>query len=141
MPTRAGSSVKDAATGEALRRNPDHILPSASLYEPFFLRTVQDVIGAGELARRHPADPSAATDDSAQDGYLLGAYGDTITVAETRRLPIATDNHNAAWLLAAAICDRAKIETSCATSASPLPRRIRSRRPPRRRSRASSKGS
>lgn len=108
--TRAGIIVKDAATGEALRLEPDALFPSASLYKPFLLWAVQDAIGAGDLRDDTRLTLTAATDDSAEDGYRLGAYGDTITVTEARRLMIAASNNTAAWLLVEAIGGWAKIE-------------------------------
>ena len=108
--TRVGIVVKAAATGEAIRLNPDGRFPSASLYKPFLLWAVQDAIGAGDLRDDTPLTLTPATDDSAEDGYQLGDYGDTITVARARELMIGASNNTAAWLLVEALGGWARIE-------------------------------
>lgn len=108
--SHAGIIVKDAATGEAIRRNPDDLFPAASLYKPFLLWAVQDAIGAGTLRADTSLTLSPATDDSAEDGYRLGDYGDTITVAQARELMIGASNNTAAWLLVEAIGGWERIE-------------------------------
>jgi beta-lactamase class A len=101
--TRAGIIVKDAATGDAIRLDPDAVFPAASLYKPFLLWAVQDAITAGKLHDDTPLTFTAATDDSAEDGYRLGDYGDTITVNRARRLMITASNNTAAWMLVEAL--------------------------------------
>lgn len=107
---RAGIIVKDSAAGDAVRIDPDRQFEAASLYKLFLLWAVQDAIAAGDLADDTPLTLSAATDDSADDGYTLGDYGDTVTVAEARRLMIVASNNTAAWLLVEALGGWAAIE-------------------------------
>jgi beta-lactamase class A len=95
--------VKDADTGDAIRLNPDTVFPSASLYKPYLLWAVQDAIKTGTLQDTTLLTLTPETDDSAEDGYRLGNYGDTITVAEARRLMITNSNNTAAWLLVEAL--------------------------------------
>ena len=107
---RAGIVIKDADTGDAIRLQPDDPFPSASLYKLFVLWAVQDAIAAGELADDTRLTLSPSTDDSAEDGYRLGADGDTITVARARRLMITASNNTAAWLLVEALGGWAALE-------------------------------
>ncbi len=97
---RIGLLIEDDRGREVARVNPDQPFGSASLYKLFVLWQVQVEIRAGRLAEDTPLTLTADTDDEAEDGYALGAYGDTITVAEARRLMITGSNNTAAWLLA-----------------------------------------
>ena len=108
--TRVGLIVKDAATGEAVRLNPDTAFPSASLYKPFLLWAIQDAITAGTLHDDTLLTLTAATDDSVEDGYRLGDYGETITVDQARRLMITASNNTAAWMLVEALGGWPQIE-------------------------------
>lgn len=107
---RTGIVVEDAATGETFGINPDLAFPAASLYKPYLLWAVQEAIAAGRLRDDTPLTLTPATDDSAEDGYRLGDYGDTITVERARYLMITASNNTAAWLLVEAIGGWAAIE-------------------------------
>lgn len=90
-----------AESGDTLLElNPDHRFVSGSLYKLFVLWQTQVAIRAGRLSDDTKLVLDATTDDSAEDGYALGDYGDTITVAAARRLMIVESNNTAAWLLA-----------------------------------------
>lgn len=88
----------------------DSLFPSASLYKLFVLWAVQVEIHAGRLTDTTALVLTPETDDSVEDGYRLGNYGDTITVAEARRLMIAESNNTAAWLLVEAVGGWAAVE-------------------------------
>jgi beta-lactamase class A len=83
--------------------NADVVLPTASLYKLFVLWQVQREIAAGHLDDDTALVLSAENDDSAEDGYRLGEYGQAITVAEARTLMITRSNNTAAWMLAQAV--------------------------------------
>lgn len=80
--------------------NADVVLPTASLYKLFVLWQVQREIGAGRLSDDTVLLLTPENDDSEDDGYQLGEYGEGITVAEARELMIARSNNTAAWVLA-----------------------------------------
>ena len=107
---RAGIVIEDAATGQTFQINPDLSFPAASLYKPYLLWAVQEAIATGRLRDDTPLTLTPATDDSAEDGYRLGDYGDTITVGRARYLMITASNNNAAWLLVDVLGGWAAIE-------------------------------
>ncbi|MGN6814225.1 MAG: serine hydrolase [Thermomicrobiales bacterium] len=95
-----GIVITDSATGDLVTLNEDHPFVAASLYKLFVLWQTQRMIRAGQLSDDTALVLGPDTDDSEEDGYSLGDYGSTITVAEARRLMITESNNTAAWLLA-----------------------------------------
>lgn len=98
--TRVGLVIQDDSGKLALRVNPGDPFVSASLYKLFVLWQVQVEIRSGRLSETTELTLSPEVDDSVEDGYSLGEYGDTLTVAEARRLMITLSNNTASWLLA-----------------------------------------
>lgn len=111
---RAAIVVADQRTGVDLAIAPDQVFPAASLYKLIVLWKVQLEIRAGHLADDTPLELTADNDDSADDGYQLGPYGSTISVADARRLMITQSNNTAAWALVGAVGGWAAVD--------PLPR-------------------
>jgi beta-lactamase class A len=96
----AGIVVRDSASGYSTAVAADQVFPSASLYKLYVLWQTQRAIHAGLISDDTPIALTAQNDDSADDGYSLGPYGTTFTVAELRRLMIVESNNTAAWALA-----------------------------------------
>jgi beta-lactamase class A len=96
----AGIVIADSEAGDLVTMNEDHPFVAASLYKLFLLWQTQRAIRAGQLSDDTALVLGPDTDDSDEDGYSLGDYGTTITVAEARRLMITESNNTAAWLLA-----------------------------------------
>jgi beta-lactamase class A len=96
----AGIVIADSETGDLITLNEDHPFVAASLYKLFVLWQTQRAIRTGQLSDDTDLVLGPDTDDSEEDGYSLGDYGSTITVAEARRLMITESNNTAAWLLA-----------------------------------------
>ncbi|HEX5504335.1 MAG TPA: serine hydrolase [Thermomicrobiales bacterium] len=97
---QAGVVVRDSASGYRTAVAADRVFPSASLYKLYVLWQTQRAIHAGLIGDDTPIELTAQNDDSADDGYALGPYGSTFTVAELRRLMITQSNNTAAWALA-----------------------------------------
>src|SRR5205085_9377039 len=97
-----GVLVTDGCEEPLAAFNANVVLPTASLYKLFVLWKVQREIAAGNLREDTALVLSADNDDSAEDGYQLGDYGEAITVAEARMLMIERSNNTAAWALAQA---------------------------------------
>ncbi|HEX5501746.1 MAG TPA: serine hydrolase [Thermomicrobiales bacterium] len=108
---RAGVVITDRQTGVDLAIGPDDVFPAASLYKLIVLWAVQREIHAGRLADDTPLELTADNDDSADDGYQLGPYGSTISVADARRLMITQSNNTAAWTLVGAVGGWAALDT------------------------------
>jgi beta-lactamase class A len=108
--THTGIIIEDAATGQTFGINPDRSFPAASLYKPYLLWAVQEAIAAGRLRDDTLLTLTPANDDSVEDGYRLGDYGDTITVDRARYLMITASNNTAAWMLVEALGGWAAIE-------------------------------
>ncbi len=98
--TRVGVVIEDDRTGETLEQNADALFASASLYKLFVLWRTQIEIRQGRLSDGSLLPLTAANDASAEDGYVLGPYGDTVTVADLRRLMISSSSNTAAQVLA-----------------------------------------
>lgn len=98
--THIGVVIEDDRTGDVVQRNADDPFAAASLYKLFVLWRTQVEIRQGRLADDTPLPLTAANDDSAEDGYSLGAYGDTVTVSDLRRLMITASSNTAAQVLA-----------------------------------------
>ncbi|HET8627379.1 MAG TPA: serine hydrolase [Thermomicrobiales bacterium] len=96
----AGVVVRDSASGYNTGIAADQVFPAASLYKIYILWQTQRAIHAGLIADDTPIELTAQNDDSEDDGYSLGPYGTTFTVAELRRLMIVESNNTAAWALA-----------------------------------------
>ncbi|MGN6700687.1 MAG: serine hydrolase, partial [Thermomicrobiales bacterium] len=76
-----GIVITDSATGDLVTLNEDHPFVAASLYKLFVLWQTQRMIRAGQLSDDTALVLGPDTDDSEEDGYSLGDYGSTITVA------------------------------------------------------------
>jgi beta-lactamase class A len=72
---------------------------AGSLYKLFVLWQTQIAIHNGVLTDTTDLTLTAANDRSDEDGYSLGAYGDTVSVTTARRLMIEASNNTAAVLL------------------------------------------
>lgn len=97
---RVGVVIEDGHTGEIVGRNADDRFAAASLYKLFVLWRTQAEIRSGRLTDISQLRLTAANDDSDDDGYTLGSYGDTLSVAELRRVMITASGNTAAWVLA-----------------------------------------
>lgn len=73
--------------------------PAASLYKLFVLWKVQSEIRAGHLSDQTPLLFTPDNDQVAQDGFQLGTYGSSMSVAQARWLMITQSNNTAAWML------------------------------------------
>ncbi len=98
--TQVGIVIEDLHSGEVVARNPDATFDAGSLYKLFVLWQTQVAIRTNVLNDDSDLTLTAETDRSDEDGYALGAYGDTVTVATARRLMIEASNNTAAVLLA-----------------------------------------
>jgi beta-lactamase class A len=94
-----GIVVEDLRTGENVTRSADVQFDAGSLYKLFVLWQTQIAIHNGVLTDTTDLTLTAANDRSDEDGYSLGAYGDTVSVTTARRLMIEASNNTAAVLL------------------------------------------
>ncbi len=94
-----GLVIEDDRSGNTIERNADDEFAAASLYKLFVLWRTQVEIRQGKLRDDSELMLTARNDDSAEDGYSIGAYGDTIAVEDLRRLMITASNNTAAQVL------------------------------------------
>jgi beta-lactamase class A len=97
---QVGIVIEDLRSGEIVARNADRTFDAGSLYKLFVLWQTQVAIRNNVLNDDSDLTLTAANDRSDEDGYSLGAYGDTVTVSTARRLMIEASNNTAAVLLA-----------------------------------------
>jgi beta-lactamase class A len=97
---QVGVVIEDLHTGETVARNADAIFDAGSLYKLFVLWQTQIAIRKNNLTEDTDLTLTAGNDRSSEDGYSLGNYGDTISVATARRLMIEASNNTAAVMLA-----------------------------------------
>lgn len=97
--TAVGLMIENGHAADTIERNADARFAAASLYKLFLLWRTQVEIRQGKLRDDSALALTAQNDDSDEDGYSLGAYGDTISVAELRRLMITESNNTAAQVL------------------------------------------
>lgn len=97
--TDVGLVIADGRAADTIERNADDRFAAASLYKLFLLWRTQVEIRQGKLRDDSELALTAQNDDSEEDGYALGAYGDTLSVAELRRLMIVASNNTAAQVL------------------------------------------
>jgi len=91
--------IEDGRAADTIERNADERFAAASLYKLFLLWRTQVEIRQGKLRDDSELALTAQNDDSGEDGYRLGAYGDTIPVAQLRRLMVTASNNTAAQVL------------------------------------------
>jgi beta-lactamase class A len=96
---RIGLVIEDGREADTIERNADDRFAAASLYKLFLLWRTQIEIRQGKLLDTTELTLTAQNDDSDEDGYSLGAYGDTISVTDLRRLMITASNNTAAQVL------------------------------------------
>lgn len=96
---RVGLVIEDGTDADTIERNADDRFAAASLYKLFLLWRTQVEIRKGKLLDTSELPLTAQNDDSDEDGYALGAYGDTFAVADLRRLMITASNNTAAQML------------------------------------------
>lgn len=97
---QVGVIVRDVRTGEVYERNADTLFDAGSLYKLFVLWQTQVAIRTNVLGDETKLTLTAAADRADEDGYRIGAYGETISVADARTLMIEASNNTAAVLLA-----------------------------------------
>lgn len=97
---QVGIVIQDLGTGQTYERNADMLFDAGSLYKLFVLWQTQVAIRTNLLADTTKLTLTAAADRSDEDGYSIGAYGETISVADARALMISASNNTAAVLLA-----------------------------------------
>ena len=97
--THVGLVIEDESTGDTLARNGDDPFTAASLYKLFVLWRTQVEIRSGRMADDSTITLTAKNDDSAEDGYMIGSYGEAIAVSDLRRLMIEASNNTAAQML------------------------------------------
>ncbi len=96
---RIGLMIEDGRETDTIERYADDRFMAASLYKLFVLWRTQVEIRQGKLLDTTELTLTAQNDDSDEDGYSLGAYGDTVSVADLRRLMIVASNNTAAQVL------------------------------------------
>lgn len=96
---RVGLVIQDGRDADTIERNADDRFAAASLYKLFLLWRTQVEIRQGKLRDDSELTLTAQNDDSDEDGYSLGAYGDTFSVADLRRLMVTASNNTAAQVL------------------------------------------
>lgn len=95
-----GVVIEDVHSGEVVARNADAQFDAGSLYKLFVLWETQVAIHNNVLTDDSDLTLTAANDRSDEDGYSLGSYGDTVSVATARRLMIEASSNTAAVMLA-----------------------------------------
>lgn len=96
---RVGLVIEDGTEANTIERNADDRFAAASLYKLFLLWRTQVEIRKGKLLDTSELTLTAQNDDADEDGYSLGAYGDTFSVADLRRLMVTASNNTAATML------------------------------------------
>lgn len=97
--TGVGLVIEDGRAEDTIERNADSDFAAGSLYKLFLLWRTQVEIRQHKLFDNTQLMLTAQNDDSEEDGYSLGAYGDTVSVADLRRLMITASNNTAAQML------------------------------------------
>lgn len=97
--TDVGVVIEDGRAEDTIERNADSDFAAGSLYKLFLLWRTQVEIRQHKLFDDTELMLTAQNDDSAEDGYSIGAYGDTVSVADLRRLMITASNNTAAQVL------------------------------------------
>ncbi|HEY8312230.1 MAG TPA: serine hydrolase [Gemmatimonadaceae bacterium] len=97
--TGVGLVIEDGRAEDTIERNADSDFAAGSLYKLFLLWRTQVEIRQHKLFDDTELMLTAQNDDSEEDGYSLGAYGDTVSVADLRRLMITASNNTAAQVL------------------------------------------
>ena len=97
--TDVGLVIEDGRPEDTIERNADSDFAAGSLYKLFLLWRTQVEIRQHKLFDDTELMLTAQNDDSAEDGYSIGAYGDTVSVADLRRLMITASNNTAAQVL------------------------------------------
>ncbi len=97
--TGVGLVIEDGRDADTIERNADDLFAAGSLYKLFLLWRTQVEIRQHKLFDETQLMLTAQNDDAQEDGYSLGAYGDTVSVADLRRLMITASNNTAAQVL------------------------------------------
>ncbi len=97
--TGVGLVIADGRSEDTIERNADDRFAAGSLYKLFLLWRTQVEIRQHKLFDTTQLMLTAQNDDADEDGYALGAYGDTVSVADLRRLMITASNNTAAQVL------------------------------------------
>ncbi len=97
--TDVGLVIEDGRAEDTIERNADSDFAAGSLYKLFLLWRTQVEIRQNKLFDDTELMLTAQNDDSEEDGYSIGAYGDTVSVADLRRLMITASNNTAAQVL------------------------------------------
>lgn len=97
--TGVGLVIEDGRDADTIERDADSDFAAGSLYKLFLLWRTQVEIRQNKLFDDTQLMLTAQNDDSEEDGYSLGAYGDTVSVADLRRLMITASNNTAAQVL------------------------------------------
>jgi beta-lactamase class A len=97
--TSVGLVIEDGQDADTIERNADGDFAAGSLYKLFLLWRTQVEIRQNKLFDDTQLMLTAQNDDAEEDGYSLGAYGDTVSVADLRRLMITASNNTAALVL------------------------------------------
>ncbi|MHB8647783.1 MAG: serine hydrolase [Thermomicrobiales bacterium] len=97
--TAIGIVIEDGQAADTIERNADESFAAGSLYKLFLLWRTQVEIRQHKLLDSTQLTLTTENDDSEEDGYSLGAYGDTVSVADLRRLMITASNNTAAQVL------------------------------------------
>ena len=97
--TGVGLIIEDGKDADTIERDADSNFAAGSLYKLFLLWRTQVEIRQNKLFDDSQLMLTAQNDDAEEDGYSLGAYGDTVSVADLRRLMITASNNTAALVL------------------------------------------
>lgn len=97
--TGVGLVIADGRPEDTIERNADDRFAAGSLYKLFLLWRTQVEIRQHKLFDTTQLMLTAQNDDAEEDGYALGAYGDTVSVSDLRRLMITASNNTAAQVL------------------------------------------
>ncbi|MDQ6908744.1 MAG: class A beta-lactamase-related serine hydrolase [Chloroflexota bacterium] len=97
--TGVGLVIVDGRPEDIIERNADDRFAAGSLYKLFLLWRTQVEIRQHKLFDTTQLMLTAQNDDAEEDGYALGAYGDTVSVSDLRRLMITASNNTAAQVL------------------------------------------
>ncbi|MDQ2784571.1 MAG: class A beta-lactamase-related serine hydrolase, partial [Chloroflexota bacterium] len=97
--TGVGLVIADGRAEDTIERNADDLFAAGSLYKLFLLWRTQVEIRQHKLFDDSELTLNAQNDDSEEDGYSLGAYGDTVSVTDLRRLMITASSNTAAQVL------------------------------------------
>lgn len=97
--TGVGLVIADGRAEDTIERNADTQFAAGSLYKLFLLWRTQVEIRQHKLFDDTELILNAQNDDSVEDGYSLGTYGDTVSVTDLRRLMITASSNTAAQVL------------------------------------------